>query len=923
MLRGRLLRGRELLRARLTRRGLAPAVPLLAASLFPTEAEAVPPALAASALRAASGAVPPRAAALTAGSLALTRLGWVGVLLLVLAAAVGVGLAAYHAAAPARPQEKAPPPMEPAARGKGADRPARTDRFGDPLPPGAVARLGTARLRQGEPVTALVFSSDGKILASGGRDEGIVRLWDAASGRELRRFLGHKRPPAEPNARTISSLAFLPDGKAVASIGGDAGIRLWSAGTGEETGRLGEEAPAQCLALSPDGKVIAGGGWDNLVRLWDVASGKEAGRLTGHRGPVMAVAFAADGKTLASAGDDGAIRLWDVAGRKEIGQLTGHKGRVLRLAFAPDGQTLVSSGFDNTLRVWDAADRTELRRFDGAHARFGAFALSPDGKLLAAAGGESGMPCLWDVATGKVVRRLPGYCPLPTAFAFSPDGKTLAAGGQANTIHLWDVASGKELGPAEGHQAPVMGVAFCGGGRIVITGGRYEPSLRLWDPATGKQVRQLPTDGGWGLALAVSPDGNTFATGGTRIALWDVALGKKVREWPGHQLGTYHVAFSPDGKVLASTSWNDDPVRLWDVATARELRQLAHTGSVSSLAFSPDGRLLAGGTMTGSVQLWDPQTGKVVRQLGQAREEVLSLAFSPDGKTLAVGGRVSANRGEPMPSRLRLWELVTGQERHRFKGESIGVGSVAFRPDGRTLVSAGGTGVWLWDVPTGEELRHCQGHDGGVSALAMSPGGDRVASAGWDTTVLVWDVADPVRQWQREPAKLSAADLEALWTDLAGSDAARAGQAIWRLTAAPEQTVPFFKQRLQPVQPADARRLATLPGDLDSDQFAVRDKATRELEQLGDAAEPALRRALAGRPSPEARRRMEQMLEKLASPSGDRLRALRAVEVLERQATAEARQLLDKLAQGIPAAPLTREAKAALDRLAKRPAVRP
>src|SRR5262245_25281754 len=183
--------------------------------------------------------------------------------------------------------------------------PPRTDRYGDPLPEGAVARLGTVRLRQSEPVTALAFSPDGKVLASGGRDDGVVHLWDATTGKELRRFLGHKRPPNSANARSIHSIAFFPDGKTVASVSGDS-LRLWDAGTGKESRQFGERGAGVCLALSPDGKLLASaGGWDKqlrlwVLRLWEASSGKELGQLSGHEGIIMAAAFSADGRTLAS-----------------------------------------------------------------------------------------------------------------------------------------------------------------------------------------------------------------------------------------------------------------------------------------------------------------------------------------------------------------------------------------------------------------------------------------------------------------------------------------------------------------------------------------------------------------------------------------------------------------------------------------------
>jgi RNA polymerase sigma factor (sigma-70 family) len=917
-IKSRLARGRERLRTTLIRRGVTLSAAGLA-GLLAQEAVATPPrplveSTITAALSAAAGQLGTSAAAVLAQEVSRTMPAF----LLKIAATIllAVGLAIGYRLSVSVPQRE--PDTQPApARQTAEGETPRTDMHSDPLPAGAVARLGTTRLRQSEPVTALAFSPDGTVLASGGRDEGIVYLWDAASGKQLRRCLGHLRPTGAPNARTITTIAFCPDGKTVASIGGDGGVRLWEVDTGREIRRIGEQVPTQCLALSDDGKLLAAGTWDQLIYLWEVASGKEIAKLSGHGVVVRAVAFTPDGKMLASGGDDGIIRLWDVAGRKEVGQLTGHKGLVLHLAFLADGKTLLSSGRDNTLRVWDAITRKELRRVEGVHVQTGSFAVSPDGKLLAAPGGDYGRPSLWEIATGKKLHELPGHSFATAAFAFSRDGKRVTAGGQANTIHLWDVATGKAVGPAGGHQAPIMGIGFCAGGQIVVTGGQYEPSLRVWDATTGKELRQLPTERGWGSILAVSPDGKTLATSGNVDTLWDIASGKKIREWKGHQLGTYHLAFSPDGKFLASASWNNDPMRLWDAATSKELRQVAHPGNISDFAFSPDGKVLAVGGMTGSVQLLDPSTGKLLREFGQAQEEGLVLAFAPDGKTLAVGSRVSAGRGEPMPSKLRLWELATGRVRQLFEKKDLGIRSVAFCPDGRTLVSAGGTGIWLWDAATGKALRHLEGHDGGVTTAVLSPDGSRVASAGWDTTALVWDVADLVHRQRSESPKLSAEEFDALWTNLAGSDAAKAGQAMGQLLAAREHTVTLFKQHIRPAQPADPQRLASLLGDLDSEQFAVRDKASQEIEKLGDLAEPALRKALDKSPPPEARRRLEQLLTQVEGgiPSGERLRGLRAVEVLEHIGTPEARELLKKLAEGAPEAHLTREAKAALERL--------
>jgi hypothetical protein len=208
--------------------------------------------------------------------------------------------------------------------------------------------------------------------------------------------------------------------------------------------------------------------------------------------------------------------------------------------------------------------------------------------------------------------------------------------------------------------------------------------------------------------------------------------------------------------------------------------------------------------------------------------------------------------------------------------------------------------------------------------VSFSADGKLLASGSRDTTALVWDLTGKLQR-ERPAARLSATQLDSLWAHLAGSDAAHAYRAIWSLAAVPQQAVPFLDQRLRPLAPVAAQQLAQLIADLDSDRFTVRQRATEELERLAELAEPVLRKALAGEPSPEMRRRVGRLLQQLGWPvkSPERLRALRAVEGLEHIGTTEARRLLEKLAQGAPEAGLTREAKASLERLAKRPAAKP
>jgi RNA polymerase sigma factor (sigma-70 family) len=936
----RLARARQLLHGQLMRRGIALTVGALATALVEKAAGCVVPALLTlntvqAARSAAAGKV--AASCLSAGAAALAEeamkpvLGMKRKLVLLVAAltvAVSAGLAGHGALeqkSPSQPKQ----PTATFATNNSTDGPTKKDVpaldfFGDTLPSGAVARLGTVRWRGGVRVTGLAFSPDGKTLASSSVAGFGLCLWDTATGRPLHRlvvpFICDRSP------------AYAPDSKTLIVAGGFRGqanrLYLVEVATGKILRRIDGAAGVglDTVAFSSDGHTVAtseSGGAAPTIVLWDVVAGKEIVRLPGHTGTIQAVAFSRDGTLLASAGDDKTVRLWDVTAGKELGRMAEQAKPVTQVGFAPGGKVLASLGQDGVVRLWDVATTAELRCLKTDEDRLRSFAFAQQGKLLATAE-VGGLVRLWDTDTGKELRRWSANPKFVSGVAFAPDGKVLAtAGWWEHAIRLWDPATGKEIQPATGHTALVEWLRFAPDGKTLYSGGG-DSKVVAWDTSTAKERDQLvagPLSAGEASSTStvtsiLSPDGkilaraNKYGTDGT-IRLWEATSGKELHTLVAHGPAIMRLRFSSDGKLLVSEAF--DGTRVWEVATGK---QLYHLEGSAGAAFSPDGKFLAaGGQSDKTIRLLEAATGKEIRRWESGQQETWRLLFSPDGKWLVSSG-VSG-------SGASIWAIDTGQLVRSVPVLGY-VDALAFSCDSRLLAAVVRRGrtladgdveetstIQIWEALSGQEIRRMDVLQGWVGALAFAPNGRTLASGGSDSTILLWDLTGGVTHAKAKTAALTAGELAGLWADLAG-DAAPADRALWKLALVPQQSVPFLREQLRPPAPADAKLVAGLLADLESKDFAVRQKAAGNLEVLGDAAIPALRQALESSPTLEVRQQVEKLLGK-RTPTV--VRQLRAIAALEYAGTAEARQVLEALANTTPHPPVAQGARAALQRL--------
>jgi WD40 repeat protein len=755
----------------------------------------------------------------------------------------------------------------------------------------------------------LAFSPDGKRLACGctvieqRRSRKVVQIWELPAGRKAQQVMVDE----------LLWLGWSADGEPLAVVLAKGAVVFRELAAGKEQRLEAENLPATAFKLAcayaPKAKVLAVPDQRGGIHVWDVSTGKKRCTIRPGGWHRHGLALSPDGKTLASlswdANGESTVRLWDVATGKLTRTLAADQKQFHTVAFSPDGQTLATVGWSH-IRFWDVATGKESgRSWEGIPVAPNV-AFSPDGRTLATSTGNSPAVHLWDVPTAALKSAPAGHTDRSWATDFSPDGRQVVTASADGTVFVWNLATGESLTKIRRREW-ARSCVFSSDGRSLISCWTDEP-LIFSDAATGRELHTVqladpdrPDHRQSGLAMLLSDDRQML-----------VAFS---RGWPKGQEGA-----APAPGILVTG---------WDAVTRKQLFQRVRADDPFGFAVSPDLQVLAvsqGEDHPGLGPGWKPirleslRTGEHLLSLPDVKGQTTPLDFAPDGRLLVTNTFVfvRSDRADERPGQshdtLRFWDLEAGGEVLAFP--SVGNARVAFTRDGRLLaLSASLREILLWDLRRGKELRRIRGFDADLTSLTFSPDSKRLVSGLSDSTLLVWDVAGIT---PAKPTPLDAAGAARAWADLAG-EPRKAFAARGALADAPEQAVALLKERLKSVRPADPRELQRLIAGLDSDTFAGREKARLALEALGDRASEELQEALKHKPSLEAHRRLQALLARLRPPVADpeMLRALRAVAVLEDIGTPQARKILETLAAGAAGARLTREAKAALRRLAR------
>ncbi|HYV38778.1 MAG TPA: WD40 repeat domain-containing protein [Gemmataceae bacterium] len=507
-----------------------------------------------------------------------------------------------------------------------------------------------------------------------------------------------------------------------------------------------------------------------------------------------------------------------------------------------------------------------------------------------------------------------GYWNETSAVFFMPDGKTAIAACLDEKVRVYDVATSKETSTFEAHKDGVWSAVLSPDGKVIATGGG-DNLIKIWDAKTFKLIRQFEGHTKEVLTVAFSPDGKTLASGGgdRTIRTWDVATAKQKKIWHGHELKVMSVAYSPDGKTLASAG---------------------------SCSVAIPG-LIQGGSHADEIKLFDAETGKEIRKHTQHGTMV---CFMPDGRGLAAAGYLVTGtpRDGTTPLVSRGTKAILGpwtKDAEWFEMKSAG-GTLALSSDGRLMALAGGsrlnlakgmgkfgnrdyeidaTKITVYETATGHEVLKLG--ENGATTVAFSPDGKKLAAGLASGQVEFFDLTPPEWPYADKAPKLGAKDLEKLWVDLADEKAEVGYAAVWTLCAAGKPAVAYFKEKLQPEKTTAGDQIKDLLDRLDNEKYQTREAAFGALKKLGSAIETELRLALADdKTSPEVRKRLQKLLDSLDKrpASSEELRYVRALQVLERIGTTEARAVLTALAGGAPGSWLTQQAQLAVKRLESR-----
>ena len=441
--------------------------------------------------------------------------------------------------------------------------------------------------------------------------------------------------------------------------------------------------------------------------------------------------YSPDGAYIANK-SSGVIMIWEVETGRLLKTLTEYPVDLRGLSFSPDGKYLAIAS-SPTIRIWEVKTGKCIKTLTGYTDSILTLIYSPDGKYLVSAHLDAIIK-IWEVKTGECIKTLTGHTDYIEAVAYSSDGKYVASGSSDKTIKLWEVATGECIKTLTVHEdvGRPFYVGFAPDNKYIASG-YSNVIIKIWDIETGKCIKTLSdytldVDTSKVYSVVYSPDWKYIASATMHeTKLWEVASGNCIKILEGG----YNIAYSPDGAYLAIDC---SGIEIWEVESGELVKKLGYrASSVSSVSFAPNGKFVASGSLNETIRLWEVETGKCIKTLSERTGSVKSVCYSPDGKYLASGS---------WDKTIKIWNVATGECINTLTGHTDWVESVCYSPDGKYLASGSkDKTIKVWEAATGKCIKTLTGRTGWVGSVCYSPDGKYLASGSWDETIKIWNVA--------------------------------------------------------------------------------------------------------------------------------------------------------------------------------------
>jgi WD40 repeat protein len=605
-------------------------------------------------------------------------------------------------------------------------------------------------------VRSVALSPDGKLAATGSADK-TIKLWEVATGREIRSCLG--------SVGTVHQLAFGPEGKQLASIDAEYKLKLWEVETSREmcTIKLADDEILSVI-FSPDGKSLVTGTEKNHVIIWDIETGNEIRRIKPDTADIpmqksfgyptaQTVDISNDGKLLLTGSNDRTAFLFDFRSGKQLKKFKGDRTSctscMISASFNPDAGQIVIGRMDSVF-IWDVESEKVIRKMEGRRGSWDEAYFSHDGKYVAST--IFGETYIWNAQNGKQITQLSGHLSDIRSICFNPVSNLILTGSDDRTAKLWRVPGGKESLTFRGYLNDfdeailsdnyMYWVAFINEIKVSPDGksvaiGNTGNNAKLMDFETGKVIRTFRGHESIVISIDFSPDGKYLATGGAdgTAKIWDTETGEMIRSFPEKtsNIPYFSIDFSPDGNYLATGSW-DGRVRVWDIKNGTILASINAHENVSpyTVQFSHNGLYVISGGLDRKLKLFEIDTGLEIKEFIGHTDVVSAVRRHPDGIHILSGS---------WDGKAKLWDLASGMQVKRFLAHDARIQAVDFGPEGKYMVTGSDDNTAkLWDVEEGTLIRTFTGHRGTVSSVNISPDGKFLITGSHDGTIKTWDL---------------------------------------------------------------------------------------------------------------------------------------------------------------------------------------